>query len=983
MHSTKFRDHSPPPSTIYRIIEVLIIQDAPSSLSSIANSTWPKKQQPATNLFQEKSATRLDSNQLYFQHKLEEAQRLLEEQHLSNVQNFHQEVEQLASSESLSSLDSLEENPEPVTEECSDVQEFSNNTLHKALSEIQSFSMNGGNHNNNENIGGLSSQKTPSEPVHFIADSIASEKHLQFRDEGASLRNRDLHAVTNTVIHNRNISSSNPDINHFSQEPTAEMRPDYSDTTYRESTMSNTVVRPSKAWATPDPTTTEGVHGSVPHGNKDSVHYNGLSIKPAVTQPLATPVVIPFPESSTGNCQYSASSDFKPSRYTDDVHSFNSIPEGLTNTYSTPFYAVKNDHSKLAESSHRETLLHDNQSSPSPISKTEPRARVEINDHLNLADLPQTDPDMELSALYRKMKYNSAGKGGNTFPKSILKKASKYENGYATALGISKLFQLGEKGSYTIRDSVELTKEKGHKKTNNKKLRWLDEIGKILDDYKDVRGVIGNGQAAQKPQVESTATVHYQEPFLADQNGPPAGPPSSVFSTGYHFSKQAWMTSKGEDANPSGHLHNIRSPPRAKTRIVKRPRSAKAQSTLMHQSRKGIIIRPQSATEASKIAKSQGKIMAPHPPPKPSADSNNKESEDRSQPTLPNSSPVNHSNTVAVSPNSILHRDTVPSHSLSRSSGNLMAAQIYNSLNTENATKSMLTLNSERVFALQESLTAPAKRHHVYGENGLRLDHTPTDEEISLLWHGVRSALSHKNTVTGDFRPGDPSSLQPARHNLSSVVIDGGTLSNWKSFSRTNGVFYPLNNGHVTLTKRKQIPDSTENKRRALLEQRRGRVGSAGWRAPYIQNLHTMKLSPFPSSHEPGQAHGAPSSGEVSESTAQFMLAEKLVETSATDGEILAVMQAKHNLLLHKASHTGHTALSVEEQRLLQSLDRLNQRLQNVQDTMTKPPAATNGFTLKSPLHIHQLPPQAAENTAPRYRRSVSADPRTRLQRRY
>ncbi|XP_075054881.1 centrosomal protein of 126 kDa isoform X2 [Mixophyes fleayi] len=960
--------------------------DTSPSLSG--NSTWHIKQQPATKLsfekiFQDRSAIQFDSNQLYFQHRLEEAQRLLEEQHLSNVQNFHQEVEQLASSESLSSLDSLEESLETVKEESNGVQEFSNDTLHKALSEIYSFTMNGGSHYTTENIGGLSSQRNPPDyPPQFIPDKMTTEKHLQVRDEGTLLRNWAQHAVTHNGISqpgNSHVSSSsNQAINHFSQVPAAESKSDYSDMSYRESTV---VVRPSRAWATPDPTPTEAFQSSVPHHNKDTVQHPGLSIKPTAAQLSATPVVVLPPERSTSNCQYNVTTDLKPSKYADEIHSMNSIPvpDGLTNTYNSyNFY----DHSKPAETSNLETLLHENQPSLSPIAKTESGALHEPKDHLNGSNLSQADPDKALSTLYRKAKYNSAGKERNTLPKSILKKGSKYENEYARTLGISKMFQLGEKGSNNIRDSVELTKEKEDKKTNNRKLRWLDEADKIMDDYKGVPGAIGNVQVTQKSQVDPSATVNHQEHVLAstDQAGPSTGTPNSGFSTGYHFTKQAWMMSNGEEANPVGHIHNIRSPPKAKTRIVKRPKSAKTHSAAMHQNRKGIIMRPQSATEASKIAKSQGRVMAPHPPPKPSSDNIiNRETvtEARSQPTHPNNSQVNHSNAVVLSSNYILNRDPMHSQTLTRSSGNLMAAHIYNSSDLENAAKSIFTLNSERVFALQEGLTAPAKRHHVYGENGLRLDHTPTDEEIALLWQGVRSALSHKNAATGDFRPGDlPSNLQPARHNLSSLVIDGGTLNNLKSLSRTNGFFSPLANGHVTLTKRKQILDSTENKRRALLEQRRGRPGSAAWRPPHIQNVHTMKLSPFPSTHEPGQAHGAPSSGEVSESTAQFMLAEKLVETSATDGEILAAMQAKHNLLLHKATHTGHTALSLEEQRLLQSLDRLNQRLQSVQETMTKAPAATNGFPLKTPL--------AAENTSHSQKyRSLSADPRTRLPRRY
>ncbi|CAI9591613.1 unnamed protein product [Staurois parvus] len=382
--------------------------------------------------------------------------------------------------------------------------------------------------------------------------------------------------------------------------------------------------------------------------------------------------------------------------------------------------------------------------------------------------------------------------------------------------------------------------------------------------------------------------------------------------------------------------------------------------------------------------------MVPHPPARLAMDNNNSEAitETKAQPGNINISQVNHLSKVVQSPSHGLPRDAMPSKTISRSLGNMIAAQLPGPPDAENVTKSILALNSDRVSALQESLPVSAKRKPVYGENGLRLDHTPTDEEIALLWQGVRSALTHKNSAAGEFHPGDlPSNLQ-TRPNLSHVIIDGGTLNSWKTFSRVNGFSSPFVNGYVTLPRRRQIVDNNENKRKALLEQRKGRPGSAGWRPPLSQNFHTVKISPIPSTHEPAQVHPASASVEVSESTAQFMLAENLVETSATDGEILAAMQTlqanKHNLQSHKSPNTGHTALSIEEQRLLQSLDRLNQRLQTVQEAMTKPQGAANGFPIKSTLSIHHIPAQPVENAVPTHKyRSLSADPRTRLQRRY
>lgn len=966
--------------------------DSPSSTSSIGTSAWSKRQEPGPKLafegvYQEKAFIQFDSDQLYFQNKLQEAQRLLEEQHLNNIQNFHQEVEQLEHSESLSSLDSLEEGLN-TNEENDTVQELPIDTLHRALLEISS-TVKSGNHYTNQSNSGLNSGKSSPEPNQVMPD-ILREQNLSVKEWHRSDAEQ---AVTDTTSHNgSSYASFSPtrEINHFSEIPIAEEKTGYPDMGYRESTT--VVVRPSKAWATPDPTPRETTQALMQQNNKDMVQCHGISIKPIMTQPLATPIVVPLSGSSASNCL--PNSDLKQSQHIHEIHLTNSVSDAMASSSNSQFHRVKSDLIKPIESSNQNTPLQGYLSSPNLVSNIKAGVMREEKEDQKKSGHSQDDPDVVLPMFYIKARTNSAGKEGHRLLKSILKKGSKYEKGYNRTLGIGKLFQLGEKSSDGLRDSVELAKEK--EKNKNKKLRWLDETDKILDN-KEVPRTIRNLEANLKPQLEPPAAGNFMEHVLVptvsitDQVGPSTGTPSSVYSTGYHFTKQAWMATKGEEINSVGHTHAIRAPPKAKTKIAKRLKSAKSPSVVAYRNRRGVIIRPQSATEASKIAKTQGKVMVPHPPPRHAMDNNISEAitETKGQPANINISQVNHLNNVVQSPSHGLTRDAMPSKTLSRSLGNLIAAQQPGPPDAENATKSLLTLNSDRVSALQESLPVSAKRKPVYGENGLRVDHTPTDEEIALLWKGVRSALSHKNSTAGDFHPGDlPSNLQ-TRPNLSHVVIDGGTLHNWKTFSRANGFSSPFVNGYVTLPRRRQIVDNNENKRKALLEQRKGRPCSSGWRPPLSQNLHSVKISPIPSTQEPAQVHPSSASVEVSESTAQFMLAENLVETSATDGEILAAMQTlqanKQNFRSHKSPNTGHTALSIEEQRLLQSLDRLNQRLQSVQDTMTKPPGAANGFPIKSTLNIfHHIPAQPVENAIQMHKyRSLSADPRTRLQRRY
>ncbi|KAM4796117.1 centrosomal protein of 126 kDa [Rhinophrynus dorsalis] len=974
--------------------------DTPPSSSAIGNGTWPRKPQPGSKLgydksFQESSATHIDSNQLYFKHRLEEAQRLLEEQHLSNLQNFHQEVEQLAHSESLSSLDSLEEETGVLQEQGKAQGEFSSTDLHRALSAIPTFSLSKacvGTPSNNqyvtENRHDLNGYSNTLVSHQFVSDRMETDNHLYNRDQVALLGSAAKDTLTNTLTQNGLMHSQNTQIsathieeNFLVKMDSIDQRASFPEQGYKEYTTSGHLVSPGKAWVTPNITPSEAVNISVPQKNNETIQYPEISVKPTVSQPLATPVVLPFSEwvSSASNCHIEVSTNSKKSKHSQDINPGISTAgtNSLTATNNAKLYSMKNDHLTHADTINGELLLHGNAQMLSSVSDNN------FGDIQEEDALPQNTalvhPDPGFSSQCKKTKNSHTGKDENGFLKSILKKGSKYESSLSRALSISKMLHFGDKNTNVIRDSVELIKEKENKKTNNKKLRWIDEIDKILNekDVTDAQGnVSGTSESQTSPDYQACVTIPNS---AADQTRPFSGHQSSVQSTGYHFTKQAWGAPKVEEKSSTQYNHNNRCLPKGKTKVVRRPKSAKNQSTVTYRNRKGTIIRPQSATEASKIVKSQGKLMTPHPPSKSASSNINSLTVADAKSQTVNSDIPN----VMASANPLFTKDTSSSQSLAHSSGNLMAAHPYNPHGFEPGTKPVSTLDDERAFNLQERLPASAKRYPMYGENGLRLDHTPTDEEIALLWQGVRSALTNKNAGTGAFHPGDlPSNMQPARTNLSHVIIDGGNLlSNFRSFSRMNGFFSPSNNGHITLARRKQIVDSSENKRRALMEQRRTKPGSAGWRPQYTQNQQALKINPFTSALEPGHS-------QVSESTAQFILAENLVETSATDGEILAAMQAmqaqKNSVTTHRAQHTGLSALSLEEQRLLQSLDRLNQRLQIVQEAVNKPPSATTAFSSQSPLNIQQFPSQPSGISAPLRRNySLSADPRARTQRRY
>ncbi|KYO44976.1 centrosomal protein of isoform B [Alligator mississippiensis] len=237
--------------------------------------------------------------------------------------------------------------------------------------------------------------------------------------------------------------------------------------------------------------------------------------------------------------------------------------------------------------------------------------------------------------------------------------------------------------------------------------------------------------------------------------------------------------------------------------------------------------------------------------------------------------------------------------------------------------------NSESLSSL-DSLEAGEQNE----KNGPRLDRTPTDEEINHLCEGVHSALAQKEFAAGA----------------------------------------------VPTTRRKQNFDNAEIKRRALLEQRRQAIATTIWRSthPTQNSVHTVQLSPFQYPFEPVQAvSGIPNSDE--ESTAQFLLSEKLASISVTEGEMLSAVETtqprRQPLLLNKPQRLSMTALSMEEHKILQSLDHLNQRLQNIQESITKNPSTSRGFQIISPLHGASSPSVDSTLSTQRHQ-SMSADPR-------
>ncbi|KAH9519418.1 hypothetical protein Btru_075489 [Bulinus truncatus] len=246
----------------------------------------------------------------------------------------------------------------------------------------------------------------------------------------------------------------------------------------------------------------------------------------------------------------------------------------------------------------------------------------------------------------------------------------------------------------------------------------------------------------------------------------------------------------------------------------------------------------------------------------------------------------------------------------------------------------------------------------VYDENGLRIDRTPTDEEITWLWDKVRSCLQkedsgNKNQIGGSSNS-DPGQRPPP--SLSTKLIDGTSLNfapgkNAIMTKNGSGFFHPHTVPAINNQAKARpviVQQGSYLKRFGLLKQRRtnsaNAIGSSSAQTNQRVNSAVYNrqptIQPTVSNGQPYQPDGPTSiaftykpQDAVSESTAAFVMAERLAKQSLSDSHIQLAMddakskQEAYNRSKLLAGRDGPSMLSIEEQRLMESLDRLNEKL--------------------------------------------------------
>ncbi|XP_067145907.1 centrosomal protein of 126 kDa isoform X3 [Apteryx mantelli] len=916
-----------------------------SSSSASRNGYFHQKQISAMvgcdKMIQESSRTNMDCNQLLFQKNLKEMQQLLEKQHLSNLENFHQEVKKVASSESLSSLDSLEAgeqngnyatlsesslttqcdcalyNPEKSQTRNSDLLYTTENTSSKNM-HLNNCLRNVDSQNNQNNL-----------PIHDPSAKcsvLTPAEHINNSEEGSPVSCRSEQKPTEvSTSHKQESPINNPftflkNIKEEKNNLSSEMG----------STLStgNPVFKPSKAWAISG----EKVQDLIQDQSSEMTPQRRNVAVQTSYQPIATSVIL-FPNQRCSTDVPSTSCSANISQKDENISTvfLKYILGKMTETKEENMKFIDNINPSVFQDIQNASIL----CSVKQAKNKEEKGN--LTETMSL--MSDTEFNYDTPAWHENLKNNIHERKEAELFKSILKKESKYEHSHFKALDMNRRIRLGTQPVSSVRDSLDLAKIKkknAENEKNKRNLRWFDQTHQVIIENKEKCNEENTSEifSAQLQCVQTTSnapktnlsiaahtsnsvrTKNHQEYSQIPKTSVSAGESdkacislNAFMSTGSCFAKQAWMVSKGEEINSPVSISNSKihegNQHKNKAKITRRPR---AQSSFMPKSRIGTIIRPQSATEANKILKAQKKILAPHPPstPMPGNRTGENVASPGCQPLHSSNLQTTNTNNNYLNESHALLEDQVLNRNITENSKSfthtsalatvMLPTPCCSQSRYKPLTENICSVNSVQASACQDcSVVTCTKRRLVNAENGLHLGHIPTDEKTSTSWQGVHNAIAQKVCATGDIQ-----------------------------------------HGIVPVTRHKQVFDSCENKHRALLERRRQIVASKRQKPThYTQNsVYSVQLSPVQSAFEPVQnMNNTYESDEVSESTVQFLMAERLAGTSCAEDEILAAMEsvqpAKQPLLLNKARCLGMSALSIEEQKIFQSLDHLNQRLQS------------------------------------------------------
>ncbi|XP_015441494.1 centrosomal protein of 126 kDa isoform X2 [Pteropus alecto] len=900
----------------------------------------------------ENSRTNLAANKDVFQLKLVETQKLLEDQHLSSLQKFCDEVNQITNSETLSSIDSLEAgeheeiyltliNKEPsksIQKNSIFLKSANLQSTNLSLFDEDKLSFSKTQHINNWliNLDDPNTQTaTPFSDILSKPNVLPSYECFNSKEENSSAL-RTVERTTDTANNSRAFVSSPPTHVQDKSEKTSEtstmrIADSSSEAFKRERPLvsESPTFKFSKAWNTSDSLTQEMATISDQEKYSELTQENRTTSVPTSFLPVATPLVLlsntqsarPLPKNSIHI------KEIDPVQCSDKLQELKD---------------VKDEKIKYFNSNKELPLFSNNvQAAYIPHNSDAKDKKQKITETSTSSS--NVISNCDLVGQHKKMKYNIHERSSVRFLKSILKKESKYEHDYFKALVIKQGFKLGNQKAEAIKDSIELTKEKGNSAEipkTIKKLRWFDEtgdMGRNAEDNHSLNSGIEISQQWSQPfhiQTESGAASNIiSVPAYAvnsadrkksedDSSGNIAAlggsgtdhvSLNSFIPSSHNIAKQAWPASKKEESKSSIHSGDSKTkkgnPQRGGAKVI-RTISAKVQSGFIYPNRKGTVIRPQSTSKANTFLQAHGKLIVPHPPPK--------------------------------SPSNI------------RSDKNIQVSQCQ-SVMPENS-QNIITNN---YFNTKPVLQTEHKLNQWTQESSLPLSHICSDLVTVMPSvpccssecqtsatinhsHGTQMVAQQEGTLYCTQRC---PVYEGSHHSVTFRSTKEESVPAWKR--RHNILGQNEKADDSTVMRRKRI---VENKQKNNLEQKKQNPGCIGQK--YSEKMNNFGQSVQLSSCESKQTtRGTSNIEKVSESTSEFLMAENLVKASVPEDEILTVMSSKQlqkpNLALNKTQQFNICALSAEEQKILQSLNRLNERLYYMQETICKNPSIKNTLQIK------------------------------------
>ncbi|NWS59395.1 CE126 protein, partial [Chunga burmeisteri] len=960
-----------------------------SSSSASGNGSFHQKQIVAMvdcdKTIQESSRMNMDCNQLIFQTKLKEMQQLLDKQHLSNLENVPQEVNETDDSESLISLDSLEAEEQngnyrtpsrsSLTTQCDCAlynpkksQTRNNGLFHTAQSTSSKYM-----HLNNC-PGNVDSQYYHNLPIHDVlakrnvltpAETPAEHVGNSEKESSASHRSGKKHAEFST--------SGKQESSFFLQNVEEESSKPYSGTASTLATASP-VFHPSKDWASPDSIPGEGVQDLMQDQSFKMTPQKRTIAVETSSQPIATARTL-FPNQGC-SAGIPSTADTLPKDKNIRAEFSKNTSGGVTETKEANIKCVGdiNPGSSLFQNTPNASVLCD-------VKQQNDEEEEKGNMVETMLLVSDTEFNSGTAALHKTLKNSILESNPAELFSSILKKNAKYKPSNFKDVVTNKGTSFGTRLTSSVRDSLELAKIKKENAENEKhkrSLRWCDDIREIIIetneecDEENTSGV----PSAQLPYVQTTNNApkttnlsivaqpsnsmfiknpqersHISNPDVNTEESNKECMSRNI-STGSVSAKNAWMVSKVEKSKPPVCSNNAKinddNQLKNTAKITRTTTSVGAQSTFMPKKRTGTIIQPQFAIGDDKTRKAPGKLLVPHPPSAPLLRnrSGKNAASPGCQPLPPSSLQATTTSRNDLNERHVVLADKVLNRNSTKNKGSIT----YSDLATARFTPACSTakyklwpqntcsVNSVQRSASQDRSVTCSERRPANTENRLHLHHIPASGTRSTSCQGAHTARTQKNSATGKSHHHVShcnnlhiTKWQPFKANVSHVTIEGSSqMTSFKSASRMTELFSFSANGGVPVTRQEQDLDNQKNKHRAFSEHRRQSVASERWK-PTHHTQNTAQLSAIQSAFDPVlKTKTTYKPDQVSESTAQFLLAEKLASTSTEEEEILAALD---NMQLASQLRgppcPDMYAISVEEQMILRSLDHLDQRLRS------------------------------------------------------